>query len=344
MTESSIPLIRPMTLGEQLDQAFRLYRRNFLSSLGIAALIYIPFSPITALLSYASTTAIANRVAPAGFLPIQYWLSVIGLMIVSLSQFIVVCTVLSRSIASNYAGQPIGVLDSFRQLGKAWPRLPGILAAYFLLVIAIIIWTLIPCVGWLTGVGAIIYLGLAFLPLLAPIIALEQKDALASFRRTWELARHRFWWLLGFSLLLSLLSWFIINGPVAIVSTVLNMFLEVQITSGEQAVWTVIIQSLIQVIGSILYLPLQAGAMTVVYFDIRVRFEGLDLALQAASDSISETNLLTLAEASPAPVSEIITKQDAVNFFLLTLAFIALYFLLIALFVGLFIFIGLAFT
>jgi len=42
-----------------------------------------------------------------------------------------------------------------------------------------------------------------------------------------------------------------------------------------------VIQTLVTMIFSLLYLPLQLTAMTVVYFDLRVRSEGLDLALQS---------------------------------------------------------------
>jgi hypothetical protein len=85
-------------------------------------------------------------------------------------------------------------------------------------------------------------------------------------------------------------------------------------------VWRPIVQMLVQMSGGLLYLPLQLTAMTLVYFDLRVRSEGLDLALQAASDSGAETNIVAIAETSPTPTGDFITSQDALNFFGLSLA------------------------
>ena len=326
--------MRPLTIGEILDQAFRLYRKNFLTFLGIVALIYIPFSPLNALLSYFMTASLTNR-APSPFLPIQYWISFIGTMILAVTQFMVVGVALSRAIAMTYAGHSISVTDAFRQMGKTWFRVPGVVAIYFILTLLAGIWMLIPCVGWLSGLGILLYLGIAIMPLLAPIMSLEKQGALATFRRAWDLARARFWWLVGFVLLLTILSWIIVNGPVILVSSVLNLILESQIGTGAQTVWTVIVQALVQVIGSVLYLPLQMGAMTVLYFDLRVRFEGLDIALQASADSGVETNIVTLAETLPQPNPTLITGTEIGYFVLLTLAFIAVYTIIVGIIFGL---------
>src|SRR5690349_21416878 len=58
MTESAIPIIRPMTLGELLDRAIRLYRQNFFKFIGIFAIPYIPLALIQAAVSIFSTTSI----------------------------------------------------------------------------------------------------------------------------------------------------------------------------------------------------------------------------------------------------------------------------------------------
>ena len=44
METSAVPVLRPLRLGELLDQAVRIYRRNFLTFIGIIALVYIPYS------------------------------------------------------------------------------------------------------------------------------------------------------------------------------------------------------------------------------------------------------------------------------------------------------------
>jgi hypothetical protein len=89
-------------------------------------------------------------------------------------------------------------------------------------------------------------------------------------------------------------------------------------------------------VGSLLYLPLQATAMTVVYFDLRVRSEGLDLALQTAAPSGTETSTDSpLPEITAQSQTAFITGTDLGYFVLLTIAGAVLYVLAVSLFMGL---------
>src|SRR5712692_1831635 len=51
MTASSLPVLRPLGIGELLDQAIRLYRRNFLNFIGIIAVVQIPIGLLQFLIS-----------------------------------------------------------------------------------------------------------------------------------------------------------------------------------------------------------------------------------------------------------------------------------------------------
>src|SRR5215212_6142486 len=42
----SIPRLRPMTIGDMFDAAFRLYRQHFLTFIGIVALLQVPMAII----------------------------------------------------------------------------------------------------------------------------------------------------------------------------------------------------------------------------------------------------------------------------------------------------------
>ena len=42
MTPTTLPQLRPRSVGELLDQAIRLYRQNFLKFIGIVAVVQIP--------------------------------------------------------------------------------------------------------------------------------------------------------------------------------------------------------------------------------------------------------------------------------------------------------------
>jgi hypothetical protein len=58
MTASATSRLRPLGIGQLLDQAIRLYRRNFLKFIGIVAVAQIPFIVLqlgTSLLAVGST-------------------------------------------------------------------------------------------------------------------------------------------------------------------------------------------------------------------------------------------------------------------------------------------------
>ena len=92
---------------------------------------------------------------------------------------------------------------------------------------------------------------------------------------------------------------------------------------GDQAmrlVLTAIIQALVSIVAVLLYYPLQMTAFTLIYFDLRVRNEGFDLALRTMETSGSTD--ITPVMAAPVPLSNerLITGSDLGNFAILTLA------------------------
>jgi len=265
-------------------------------------------------------------------------MGLIGMIVVAFFQFILVSGVataaFTRAVADNYTGKPIGILDSYRNLGSSWLRLIGALLLYGLLVILLLIWMIVPCVGWLSGPGILFFFGLVVGPLIAPVVVLERHDIPVSLRRAWDLGRTRFWWLIGFAFVLSLLGQLIITGPTYLINLILQAIFTSQGNLVDLLVWQTVIQTLVQMIGGLLYLPLQLTAMTVVYFDLRVRSEGLDLALQAAAASGAETNIVALAETSPQPTGSLITGTDVGQFILLSLAGVAVYVVFMSIIVG----------
>ena len=77
-------------------------------------------------------------------------------------------------------------------------------------------------IGWLTGPGVLFFVGLVVSPLVAPVVALEKLGVMDSIRRAWDLARSRFWWLIGYAFVLTLLGQLIVTGPVYLVSNVVR--------------------------------------------------------------------------------------------------------------------------
>jgi hypothetical protein len=233
---------------------------------------------------------------------------------------------LTRAVANNYTGKPVGIVDSYRNLSTSWLKLILALIIVFIVVILLFIWTIVPCVGWLSGPGILFFIGLVVNPLIAPVISLERIELLSAIRRAWDLARSRFWWLVGCAFVLTLLGQLIVTGPVYLLNFILQLlFTSMPGAVEQQLVLTTIIQTLVTMSMSLLYIPLQLTVMTVVYFDLRARSEGLDLAMQMSQDASSESEGLNLPDIAVQSSMPLITGIDVGRFALLSLAGIAVY-------------------
>ncbi len=342
MTANAAPFIRPLRLVELLDQAIHLYRLNFIKFIGIIAIPYIPLTILQTGLSYLSSDAVvgaSGNLTTAPYLSATYWLSLLGVLVAAILQFILVqgvaAAALTRAIADNYTGSTVGIVSAYRKMGSAWLRLVGAILLIFLLQIGVVIWMIIPCIGWFTGPGFFIFISLIVLPLVAPVIVLEKHGISTSLRRAWDLGRSRFWWLVGFVLILLLFNQLVVAGPVYLINLLMEVVLGRQGGLQQQLVIRSVIQLVVSLVAGLLYFPLQSTAMTMVYFDLRVRSEGLDLAMQAAGATGGATSLISVAETSPAPQGSLLTGRDIGYFALLSLIGIALYAILISLLLGL---------
>lgn len=339
METQSLPSLRPLRLGELLDQAIRLYRRNFLTFIGIIALVYVPLT----VLQTASTTVLSSSLSSMArssspeeiFSNYAYWGGILSTLVVGFLQFIFVSGIatgaLTRAVADNYLGKTTSILDAYRGIGKSWlPLIGGLLFVGLLIIAAALWWIIIPCIGWFTGFGMLVFLGAAISPMVAPVVVLENRGALDSVRRAWNLVRRRFWPVLGYIFVLYLFNLIIVNGPVTIVNILLTRLLPLSFNNSTTGiVLTAIIQAIVSLVFILIYYPLQMTAFTLIYFDLRVRTEGFDLTLLTTGDADQ-----ALA-ASPSQSNErFMTGTDLGNFAILTLAAAGVYIFLVAIVAG----------
>jgi hypothetical protein len=339
-TQALPTTLRPLRLGELLDRAIRLYRANFLTFIGIIAVVYVPLMVLQSAASALLSSSMLRRFSSPEelFSNPAYWIGLLATIGLSLLQFILVQGIatgaLTRAVADNYLGKKTGILDAYRGIGKSWPTLLGALLFIVLIVLVVIVWWLVPCIGWITGLGMLVFLGGVINPLVPPVVVLEKQGAIDSVKRAWSLARRRFWPVLGYILVLSLFSLIVVNGPTAIANIILAQVFQSFGDPTAQLVITSIIQGLISLVFVLLYYPLQMTAFTVIYFDLRVRTEGFDLALltmeAAGSTDIAEVTAVPVPQTS----ERLITGPDLGNFAILTLVGAGLYILLTSLVAG----------
>jgi hypothetical protein len=351
--------LRPLRIGEILDRAVRLYRRNFLRYLGIVAIIQIPivtlqllasllvvngFGDLSRLLAspVAAPGDVASVLGPAYFAGASLN-SVLGILSFVLVQG-VASAALVWAVATGYFGGALSSpLDAYRAIRPTWFSVVAALLVAALVGIGLFFWLFVPCVGWFTGVGMLGYLYFVIVPLLAPIVVLEEGRPASAWRRAWELTRRRFWRVLGFALILYFFNLLVIVGPVSIVGTIGQLLLlDAYELTGSAFVAQAIIQSITNLMSSLLFLPLQVASMTILYLDLRVRLEGLDLLLQLEAPPVSGQlgQLATVSAASPS--QPVVGSVDLRNFLLVSLGLAASILLFLGIMIGLAFVVGLA--
>lgn len=295
MQASSLPELRPLSLGQLLDRAFRLYRNNFLVFIGIIAITQLPailmqigFSSYTALESSNFFLQPQDPEAIAEFLPMFGAVFAVSILLglVSGIAALVGTATMTRAVADNYLGKSATIMGSFRKIGRSWLTLFGTLLLLglisFVCMIPLILIAIIPCLGWAVAFLGVMVLG-SISALVTPVVIIEKKGGMDAIKRAWGLFRLRSWWILGYFLLIGLMAYLVILGPSLIV---IGLFGTIAPSAG-QLVATIVQQSVTYLL-SIIFMPIQLAAITLMYFDLRIRFEGFDLMILAQSDDIYE--------------------------------------------------------
>jgi len=297
-----IPL-RPLGLGEILDGSFATIRRNPKATLGIAAIIMT----ISAVITSSLTVSLINLPSPGQHLSSQQAehllgrifaeaLPVLGVtVLLTIIVQAVLAGLLAPVIAREVSGQRISAGAAWR---AAAPRLPSVLLATLLMLLAGLgpllalggilligfaagapagIYALIGVPGFFAAAWLSIWLSVRF-SLATPVIVLERKRPAAALARSWRLVRRSSWRVFGILLLASVI--------VAVAGAILQIpFSFLSAVFGGAAGFSA--GTVIAVIGTIaagtVTRPISAAVTVLLYVDMRMRKEGLDLALRTAA-------------------------------------------------------------
>lgn len=342
MNDAALPPLRPLGIGQLLDRAIRLYRQNFLTFIGIIAIVQIPLvlaDLVFSLLAFSDIFPFLDDpwAEPAGPAELFSLVSLAGLAGVVVTAMLslallygLATAALTHAVADSYLGRPTSISSAYRRIGRSWISLVGALLLVILLIMLLAIWWVaVPCLGWLTGLGMIIFVSFVVTPMLAPIVVLERQGAAQALARSWDLVRRRFWWTLGFIFILIIFGQVIITGPTLLVNLLFELFLLDTLTGvapgGIFALQTTV-QSLTTMFFSLIYLPIQLGGITLMYFDLRVRTEGFDLALLAQTALEGEVELSEMQALIPKPAqSAMPTMNEWSYFFLISIVPLAIF-------------------
>lgn len=320
--------LKPLNIPQLLDRTIRLYRNHFFAFTGIVAAMIIPVTIIQFLSGLLSINANLEMLESGTFTPAtvgaaggQFLFAVLNLILVQG----IGMAALATAVRNNYLGIETTIGEAYGNVGGNWGRIVGALLLGGLMAIVLLFAALIPCVGWLLGPGLVFFMSSILVRLTPVIIIVEGRGGTKAYRRAWDLTRQRFWWVVGFVVLLGLFAQLIVTGPTAIVTYVLQFFV-VQPMMATDPTRALIIQqiatSLTTMVTSVFFYPIQLIAFTLMYFDLRVRTEGLDLDLRAGlEEGVTASDIA--AQAPPPEQGNLLTWEDAGRFAALTVAAIA---------------------
>ena len=289
MSASPLLDLRPLSISELFDRTFRIFRQHFVTFLTIAAITQLPIAVFqilsTVLLGSAATsTNLEASILNGEFIGTTI-LVAIGVLILSGIVTQIGTAALTTAISDSYLGREISFDSAFSRMGNTWLTLilativAGLLIVALFIPVGII--SIIPCLGPLIAIVGFFIIGVAanvLISLLPPVVVLEKAGAIASVKRAWDLSRLRFWWVFGYLFLLSILTAAIIFGPTALISFALPA-----IMGNTNVLLQSIIQQSANLVLTAVFLPIRLAAITLMYFDLRIRFEGFDLMVLASN-------------------------------------------------------------
>ena len=263
--------LRPMTAADVLDGGFAVLKARPRRLFGIAAALVVPTQLLVGLAERATAVdldwvdffndpTVANEEVSGGQLANQYL--VLGLdVLLSGIVLVFLAAAIGHLVGQWIMGRDAPAGEMLRHAGRRWWPLVGSFAV-------------VKAAEAASAFGC--WFGLVFvMPLfvaVAPVVGVEGGGAWAVVKRSVRLVRPRYFPVMGVSLLMALASLLLSNALSALPQAVAAWI------GFDDAWWLLAFGS---IVGQVIVLPFVAAATVLLYFDLRVRTEGLDLEMTA---------------------------------------------------------------
>ncbi len=259
--------LKPLAISDMLDQAFRLYRANFVLLISIVAVLFVP----TAILSVVSqllfhTTLVVDLIQGFFIQTLATMALILAISRAYLGESVSISEAYGESMhryfsllgAALLEGMAVGVPAAVLGCGAA--AVGGGLAGIFLILL-IVPYAVYMAIRWATAM---------------PCIVVETVGASAGLSRSWALTSGLFWRVLGISTVAGLLTFLVAELPALTIQSGLAL-----VVTSQEATTGPLISALITPLSLILTLPFSMAVIVLLYYDLRVRKEGYDLELRA---------------------------------------------------------------
>jgi hypothetical protein len=241
----------PRRIGEILSTAFQLYRRHWRTLVAIAAVVVVPLTLLQYGIGHWFRTN-GQQLEDQVVVSTSFWAVASASLLaalVGLLLYQVLTGAITRTIATEVAGQDLGLEQSYR-FGLA--RLGPILVVSVLVGLATLL-------GLIVFIIPGIYIGVR-LAVSIQALVVEGKRGTEAIRRSWHLVGGH-WWHAAFTLLVA-----------ALITGVVNAVITAPFSAGA---W--LLQGIAAAVATTVTLPYGALVGVLLYLDLRARKEPLDL-------------------------------------------------------------------
>ena len=275
----SVDTLRPLGVGEILDAAIKAYSRNARTLITIAAIVGIPFELLSGVIQL-STVSAADQVGSFGVSTGNMTGSIsnarlAGIVLTALIGFLVTLVVTAatvKAVGDAYLGESPSVGDSLR---FALRRTRSLLWLYLLAGVGLTL-------AFVCLVLPAVWLGVAW-GVATPALLIEDVRGTKALRRSFRLVRRRWWPAFGVQLMAIVIvsvASFVVSGLLTAIPLAVD---------GSSVALRVIASTVSSAFAVALVQPVEGAITTILYFDLRVRKEGLDVALLASRLGFPET-------------------------------------------------------
>ncbi len=260
--------LRPLGLADILDGSFRVIRRNPGATLGLSAVLAVIRVAVTAGLQLGAYRFLST---------VQ--LELVGTLVVGAALGTVLTGLLTLVVTQDVLGVRISTREVLTRLrGRAWALLGLALVITVLESLALL--PLLVLGVWLWGLWAVA----------VPVLMVERstvRGALSRSRRLVSGLWWRVWGIRALGFLLASLLGALVTVPFILLASLVtgSGFTATGVNSGVPVAYVLII-SVGSVLSSTLTSPIRAGIDALLYLDLRMRREGLDIVLHSQASPV----------------------------------------------------------
>jgi hypothetical protein len=255
--------LRPLEVGDLLDETFRMYRRHFLLFAGTSVLVSIPSAGLSGFFSYALFNGLLQSTTPGQAPNLSFLESTLAAAVIILALTIALIPFFYGAVTfaacESALGRSVTPSDVLRGVSSRYFQLLG----YWLLIgLMAVAFCLIPLWIWIWVCWVVVM----------PVMFIENAGLGAAMGRSWRLVQGRWWRTFLIVFLIFIVFYAVriaLSAFIALGQTLLQLVISPIVVVWISGATSVLVDSLVN--------PVFQIAIVLIYFDLRVRREGLDL-------------------------------------------------------------------